>query len=201
MLKRWYLFGTGAIFFGFAVFLFSYSSLDNRLYHFFHLASTDPLLFWIRRFSSSGSFTVILPLSILLSLYLWAFQSRREAVWSLASLLSCRIVFALVKLAIARVRPSMLYSTVHSIQSAVHASIHHVVTYSFPSGHAVNGLMFIMVLYSCFHRFFHRHFFLLGLCLIWLIAIGWSRLAMGTHWCSDILGGWGCAMMWMAFML
>lgn len=67
---------------------------------------------------------------------------------------------------------------------------------AFPSGHAagavVTGLLVAHLLGS--RVFPRRRRLLLALGLCWALLVGWSRLRLGVHWTSDVLGGWalGC---------
>ena len=91
-----------------------------------------------------------------------------------------------MKICIFRVRPAFPHSHIHTV------------TASFPSGHAVNGLIFVLIILYCLHYYNFVYWIVL---IIWVLLVGWSRIALGAHWFSDIIAGWGCAMMWFAFMV
>lgn len=179
------LFLIGLGLFSIAIIMFLWTHLDERLNLFFLSDSSGLSIHWIKLVSKSGSFAIVLPLSLLLVVWTWFYRSHQDAVWFLIILISARLVFLLMKIIIFRPRPVFPHSLIHAT------------TASFPSGHAVNGLVFILILLFCLHRYNY----VLWLALIWVITIGWTRLALGAHWTSDILAGWGCAMMWFAFMM
>ena len=69
---------------------------------------------------------------------------------------------------------------------------------SFPSGHAVLSLLLaltLLVLWEPRDRNARR--LMLTIVLAVVLAIGASRIFLGTHWPSDVLAGWLFATLWM----
>lgn len=63
--------------------------------------------------------------------------------------------------------------------------------YSFPSGHALASLVIYGILLYLIGRAGPRwRPALWGIYLVLIIAIGFSRLYLGAHWPTDVLGGW-----------
>jgi membrane-associated phospholipid phosphatase len=127
-----------------------------------------------------GPQAALLPLVVALPFILVGL--RREALWILGTLLVAGIN-ALVKLAIARPRPSADLVEVFSAMS----------DYSFPSGHtsqytAVFGFAFFLV-YVLARRSAWRTA-LVALLALPIVLIGISRMYLGQHWLSDVLGGY-----------
>jgi undecaprenyl-diphosphatase len=107
---------------------------------------------------------------------------RREALWTVGTLI-VGAVNALVKLPIARPRPSSDLVEVFFPMS----------DYSFPSGHtaqytALFGFAFFLV-YVLARRSAWRTA-LLALLALPIVLIGISRMYLGQHWLSDVLGGY-----------
>ena len=107
---------------------------------------------------------------------------RREALWTLGTL-AVGALNALLKLAIARPRPS----------SDLVAVFFQLSDYSFPSGHtaqytALFGFAFFLV-YVLARRSAWRTA-LLALLALPIVLIGVSRMYLGQHWLSDVLGGY-----------
>lgn len=74
----------------------------------------------------------------------------------------------------------------------------HLLSYSFPSGHSVNAVVLCLllpqILKNCFHiDLYQKKFFKMGSRLL-IVFIGLSRIFLGAHWLSDVVGGivWGC---------
>lgn len=58
-------------------------------------------------------------------------------------------------------------------------------TYSFPSGHAANSMAA-----ACTFAGYVRHPVVWGIGLTWAILHSLTRLYLGVHYPSDIIGGW-----------
>jgi undecaprenyl-diphosphatase len=66
-------------------------------------------------------------------------------------------------------------------------------SYSFPSGHAmINSSLYLTLLLLIFKFIKKRRikWVLASVCLIIIIAIGFTRVYLGVHYAGDILGGW-----------
>ena len=75
-------------------------------------------------------------------------------------------------------------------------------SFSYPSGHAVLALAFFGCIASAFAASslppaWRR----LGIaaCVLWIAAIGWSRLALGAHYATDVAGGYCFGAGWLVF--
>jgi membrane-associated phospholipid phosphatase len=68
--------------------------------------------------------------------------------------------------------------------------------YAFPSGHAMSSMAFAVVLLVLVWDKPWR--WLVGILAgLFVLAIAWTRLYLGVHYPSDILGGWLLALGWM----
>lgn len=65
-------------------------------------------------------------------------------------------------------------------------------SYSFPSGHAWNGMIFYGEVALVAALFLPRQWRIPAVALGVLAAFftGWARIALGVHWPSDVLAGW-----------
>jgi membrane-associated phospholipid phosphatase len=72
--------------------------------------------------------------------------------------------------------------------------------YSFPSGHAMSSLSFALILIILTWNSSWRWLTLIFGSLF-AIAIAWTRLYLGVHYPSDIIGGWLIAIAWSMVVL
>jgi len=71
--------------------------------------------------------------------------------------------------------------------------------YSFPSGHALDSTVFYGVMLLVFLPIIPRRLRkpAIGLVIALLAAIGFSRVALGVHYPSDVIGGWLLGVAWL----
>ncbi len=75
---------------------------------------------------------------------------------------------------------------------------------SFPSGHALASVAIIGVLLVVFVPSIGRHWVRAGViaaALLFVLAIGLSRLYLGVHWATDVIGGWVTGLAWLMLCL
>jgi undecaprenyl-diphosphatase len=97
---------------------------------------------------------------------------------------------AVLKLVIRRPRPP--YAA---------AFLHHY-SWSFPSGHAMGsligyGMLAYVLVVLRFHRRNAQRSVVLGAALL-IVAIGLSRLYLGVHYFSDVVGGYAAGLLWLS---
>lgn len=71
----------------------------------------------------------------------------------------------------------------------------HKFDYAFPSGHAMSSLAFAIVLVALMWNTRWRWLAIVGGGLF-VVTIGWTRVYLGVHYPSDILGGWMLELAW-----
>lgn len=69
---------------------------------------------------------------------------------------------------------------------------------SFPSGHAMTSLITYGALLLIFLPVVRRRGLAIGATVILVVAIGFTRLALGVHFISDVAGGWVLGAAWLA---
>jgi len=80
--------------------------------------------------------------------------------------------------------------TSFDVNRPVDAVIHEA-SKSFPSGHATIATIFFGMLMFIFDRYFSRigRIIFNSCCIAMILAVSFSRIYLGEHWLSDVLGG------------
>jgi len=129
--------------------------------------------------TSLGGLTVMGPAALLAAGGLFWRRRGGEALWLVLTIASGRLVVEGVKLLVQRPRPPIA------------DRLEWVTSWSFPSSHSAGTMMTCAALAMLWGRPAGW-----GAALIAAGAIGWSRAALGVHWPSDVLAGWGFGMLW-----
>jgi undecaprenyl-diphosphatase len=71
-------------------------------------------------------------------------------------------------------------------------------SFSFPSGHAIGSMVLYGFLgYLLANRYPKLAVLIYGLTTILILSIGFSRLYLGVHWPTDIIGGYAIVFLWL----
>lgn len=116
-------------------------------------------------------------------------EGRRAAVTGFLVIAVGRLLVEAQKYAIARLRPE---DEVHLVP--VH-------TPSFPSAHSANSMIVCLTLAILFFSDtpWKRPAVAVGFALS--LCIGLSRVMLGVHWPSDVIGGWSFGLLWVLLAL
>ncbi|MGG4215860.1 phosphatase PAP2 family protein [Paenibacillus alvei] len=154
-------------------------------------ATHDQLLTIAIFITSFGSFSMSLIIALGAATLCWVFlRSKAYSFAILSSFTAMWVLNTLIKEILHRERPSL--------QHLVEAG-----GYSFPSGHAMISMGFygmIFAIWAIERKIRERSLFLpcvLGALLI--ILIGLSRIYLGVHFPTDIVGGYIAGIIWLAF--
>jgi len=112
----------------------------------------------------------------------WLLYRRawRLAAWSAVTAVAGGLTGLLVKVVVERARPSLEYPVARAPG------------FSFPSGHAMTATTTFAVLLLVLLPLVPRR----GRVVCWAVAglsvlgVGFTRVALGVHWFSDVVGGW-----------
>ena len=97
---------------------------------------------------------------------------------------------------------AILKVTIHRDRPQYAAAFLHGTTYSFPSGHAMGsvigyGFLAYAIILTTRWAGWHRRVVFAGAALLTLL-IGLSRVYIGVHYPSDVVGGWAAGVAWLA---
>ncbi len=152
-------------------------------------AGSDPilsrnalLLSWL------GRGIVLLPLAVAAAVFLY-FRRRIRAALLLIIVFGGRLAVELQKMVIGRPRPG------------VDEHLEMVQTLSFPSGHAANATITYMAIALLVPVKQRNRAISVGLGLAVALQAGWSRVALGVHWPTDVIGGWAFGLFWVALCM
>lgn len=153
----------------------------------------ETTLFWIKLMTALGSIKVIAPLVLLLGSYLiFVKKNSVIALWLIVNIvLGSGVLNFIVKQIFKRPRPVMQHFVAES-------------GWSFPSGHSMGSMVFYLSLAFILIYFTRNKISQILIALIGafiIISIGISRVYLGVHFPSDILGGFSLGLAWMAFAI
>jgi undecaprenyl-diphosphatase len=141
-----------------------------------------------RLFTFLGEPVVLVGLGIVAAFTLWEQRQHRYALAVLAVMLIGRGLAEAQKYAIMRFRPE---DEVHLVP---------VSTPSFPSGHATSSMIVYLTLALVFASHRWKWPAIAGAVLL-SFCIGLSRVMLGVHWPTDVIGGWAFGLLWVTIAL
>jgi membrane-associated phospholipid phosphatase len=145
--------------------------------------STSPIVFWLfYLISSLGSAVQSVVIEVLALLILWLLRLRLEMLFLMLTLLA-DLLGAILKIVVGRHRPPP--DLVHVVQQIQQPS--------FPSGHTLHYTVFygflIFVIVTNFKSSWPRNT-LVAIFALLILLVGPSRVYLGEHWPTDVLGGY-----------
>jgi undecaprenyl-diphosphatase len=166
-------------------------ALDQSIYEALYAGHRPGLVIVARLFTALGEPTVLIAACAACTIWLWYDGRGRVGLVLLLIAMLGRGLSEVQKYWIARVRPGL----------EPHLVV--VKTSSFPSGHATSSMVFylalVLVLALTAHKPWHRAA-VAGAILLSLL-VGISRVMLGVHWPSDVVGGWAFGMLWVLLTL
>jgi undecaprenyl-diphosphatase len=145
--------------------------------------SRSPVVFWFFSSISAIGFTVPSAIiEILAVLVLWLLRLRLESLFLVLSLLA-DLLGGILKVVVGRHRPSP--DLVHVVQQIQQPS--------FPSGHTLHYTVFYGFLFFVIATNFKSSWVrngVLVICALLVLLVGPSRIYLGEHWPTDVLGGY-----------
>lgn len=137
--------------------------------------SFDFLLTYIT--NSAALFAYGIPLVLLaVSLLKGNTEQQKKALYIVLSVLLCAAVASVFKYSIDRPRPFITYSFLQNISEGGSPS--------FPSGHTCDAFAFAAAISLAYKKWF-----VITPVFLWAFAVGYSRMALGVHYPTDVVGG------------
>ena len=169
--------------------LFGGMEFDRGLLLFAYAGQHPGLAEAARWLTELGGFLVLLPVTAAGAAWLLVRREWMSAALLLGVTLSGRLLVSLQKDWTARVRPD---AQGHLVP---------VESLAFPSGHAANATMVLLCL-ALLLPTDERWRGVTVWAAVWLaLAIGLTRVMLGVHWPSDVIGGWAFGLFWTLLIL
>jgi len=164
-------------------------SLDRTLYEALYAGDRPALLLAARIFTALGEPTVLVTAGFLVAGWIWWKRHPHLALAILLIVLIGRGLAEAQKYMIARARPDL----------EPHLVV--VKTSSFPSGHATSSMIFYLTVALALTMGTRWHRPAAAAAILLSLLIGTSRVMLGVHWPSDVIGGWAFGMLWVLVTL
>jgi membrane protein DedA with SNARE-associated domain len=161
--------------------------IDNQIANFLYYYRDVELVKIFLWITLLGKWEIVLFGLLITTLILVLFKKRKDIIGLLVAITGSMLFDVLGKLLIHRSRPEGI-------------AVYQENSFSFPSGHATIAMAF----YGFITYYIVRHmkiwqnkinFLFLGITII--LAIGLSRLYLGVHFLSDVLGGYLLGLLWL----
>lgn len=136
--------------------------------------------------TTMGATLIVLPVLVTVGGALLVVRRYGAFLFLVVALGGSMLIDAVMKLIFQRPRPKLDYAAV-------------LPDYSFPSGHAMNGVAFYVAIALIAWSMFGRRVGPLATVVAAVLAfgIGVSRIYLGYHYLTDVVGGWLAGSMWL----
>lgn len=163
--------------------------LDRTIYEALYAGHRPLLSAAARGFTALGEPIVLIAAGVGAALWLWYAGRGRVGLALLLIALIGRGLSEMQKYWIDRVRPDL----------EPHLVV--VKTSSFPSGHATSSMIFYLALAVALTAGTKWSRPAAAAAVLLSLLIGTSRVMLGVHWPSDVIGGWAFGMLWVLVAL
>lgn len=157
---------------------------ETILLHIHRLA--NPLLDKVMVFITNiGDPHTVVPLTVIAFVFLLVNRQRLAAAFFAINAAGGVALSYFLKLAFSKPRPQLWNSAIEEV------------TYSYPSGHALGSMVIYGFLSYVLAKMYPRYSATIyTFAVLMIVSIGFSRLYLGVHWPTDILGGYGIGFLW-----
>jgi undecaprenyl-diphosphatase len=143
----------------------------------------------MRDITSLGGSTIVTLITLFVFGYLILQKQYSTLFLVLAAVIGGAIIDLELKVIFSRIRPQVVPSLIQEI------------SYGFPSGHSMMSTIIYLSLASLLARLQVRwrdKIYIISLALLLSFMIGISRVYLGVHYPTDVLGGWSLGLAWAA---
>ena len=164
-------------------------ALDERVYRALYVGNHPMLVPVARVLTALGEPTVLITASVVIAVLLWVRGHRHLPFAFVGITMAGRTLSEIQKYWIARARPDL----------ETHLVV--VKTSSFPSGHANSSMIFYLTLALILATGTKWRGVAVAGAIALSLLVGLSRVMLGVHWPSDVIGGWAFGMLWVLLTL
>lgn len=163
--------------------------IDRQVYEFLYAGHRPALRAIAHGFTVLGEPLLLIPAGFAIALVAWWLKGGRLALSLLLVILVGRGLAEAQKYWVARVRPDLEPHLV-----VVNSS-------SFPSGHATSSMIFYLAAATALTAGTRWQRRAATAAILLSLLIGISRVMLGVHWPSDVVGGWAFGLLWVLVAL
>lgn len=142
-----------------------------------------------------GNFSTVVVLVVLLAVYGFVLGKRHAPLMLVVSTLGGFLLSLFLKTLVGRPRPDP--DLINQIGNFLWLD-------SFPSGHVLEAVslygFLLYIAYTQLKKSIFRHL-IIGICAVVIILMGLSRIYLGAHWFSDVLGAYLVGFIWLSFVV
>jgi len=172
-----------------AMLLFGTGRLDGAVYERLYAGHWPLLVKAALLLSSIGQPTVLVACTVILGGWLSFRGNARLALVLMLVILVGRALTEVQKYLVGRVRPAL---EPHLVRAETHA---------FPSGHSAGSMIFFITLALAIAPERPWRGWVIAIAVLVSLLIGISRVMLGVHWPSDVIGGWTFGLFWVLLTL
>ena len=162
---------------------------DLAVRNFVHGFASPAVTMLMRALTAIGNMPSVLLLTVAASVVLWFYGRKRGAVLLPLTVTGAVLLMFVLKLVFRRHRPDPYFGLPTPLD------------FSFPSGHALVAFCFwgvLAVVVSTEQRSRFSRIAMWCLAIGMVIGIGLSRIYLGVHYPSDVVGGYLAAIVWVS---
>ena len=163
--------------------------VDGSVLGTIYLADQPGLAAIARAITSLGNGEVLILIAVVAALWLLWRRQAHLGLMLIAVTLVGRALVSAQKYSVGRIRPD---ETGHLVS---------VYNPSFPSGHASNSMIVFLTIALILTADSRWRRTAAALAVALSLLVGSTRVALGVHWPSDVIGGWSFGLLWVLLAL